>query len=108
MYNNETIIGELILKIVMNLIDALKELLNTFNQKEKHKSRGMKRVFQWRRYLDWDDLSHQEKISAKRILFVPIFAYLIINFFNQNLLAIIIIVSGYILYKKHEKGKLMK
>ena len=92
----------------MNLIDALKELVNTFNQKERYKDREIKRVFQWRRYLEWRDLSPQEKISAKRILFVPIFAYILLSFFNQNLLAIIILISGYVVYKKIEKGKLSK
>ena len=95
-------------QIEMNLIDALKELVNTFNQKERYKDREIKRVFQWRRYLEWRDLSPQEKISAKRILFVPIFAYILLSFFNQNLLAIIILISGYVVYKKIEKGKLSK
>ncbi len=92
----------------MNLIDALKELVNTFNQKENYKDREIKRVFQWRRYLEWKDLSPQEKISAKRILFVPIFAYLFLSFFNQNFWSIIILISGYLLYKRLEKGKLTK
>ena len=92
----------------MNPLDILKKIANTFNQKEKYKDREMKRVFQWRRYLEWKHLSTQEKISAKRILFVPIFAYIFLVFFNQNFLAIIILISGYLLYKKHEKGKLTK
>ena len=68
----------------------------------------MKRVFQWRRYLEWKDLSPHEKISAKRILFVPIFAYLFLNIFNQYFLTIIVFLFGYLLYKKLEKGKLTK
>ena len=58
----------------MNLIDALKEIVNTFNQKKKDIDKEMQMVFQLRRYLEWYDLSHHEKISAKRILFVPISA----------------------------------
>ena len=92
----------------MNLIDALKGLVKTVNQKEKYKDKEMKRVFQWRRYLEWKDLSTKEKISAKRILLLPIFAYLILIFFNQNFLTIIILISGYLLYKKFDKGKLIK
>ena len=92
----------------MNPLDILKKIANTFNQKEKYKDREMKRVFQWRRYLEWKHLSTQEKISAKRILFVPIFAYILFNFLNQNLLTIIVLISGYLLYKKLEKGKLTK
>ena len=96
------------LKITMHLIATLKELFNTINQQEKSKNREMKRVFQWRRYLEWKYLSPQEKISAKRILFVPIFAYLILLIFNENFIEIIILISGYLLYKKLEKGNLKK
>ena len=92
----------------MNLLDAFKELLNNFNQNKRYKGREMKRVFQWSRYINWKDLSPQEKISAKRILFVPIFAYLILSFFNQNFLSIIILISGYLLYKKLDKVNLMR
>ena len=92
----------------MNLIDILKDLVNTINQKEKYQARDMKRVLQWRRYLEWKGLSPKERISAKRILFIPIFAYLLLSFFNQNFLTIIILVSGYFLYKKYEKGSLTK
>ena len=93
----------------MNLRDAIKELVKTLNQKKNiYKDREMKRVFQWRRYLEWKDLSPKEKISAKRILFIPIFAYLLLVFFNENFLTIIILISGYLLYKKFEKGKLTK
>ena len=92
----------------MDLLDALKKLVNNLNQKEKYKAREMKRIFQWRRYLEWKELSHKEKLSAKRILFVPIFAYLFLSFFNQNFITIIVLISGYLLYKKFEKGKLTK
>jgi len=93
--------------IEMDLMNALTELVNTLKQK-KYQDREMKRIFQWRRYLEWNDLSPQEKISFKRILFLPIFAYLILSFFNQNFLTIVILISGYLLYKNNEKGKLTK
>ena len=92
----------------MNLIDAIKELIYSLKEKEKYKSREMKRIFQWKRYLEWKGLTPQEKLSAKRILFVPIFAYLLRSFLNQNLLTVIILISGYLLYRKFDKGKLSK
>ena len=92
----------------MNLIDALKGVVTGLHQREKYKTRGMKRVFQWRRYLEWKNLSPEEKTSAKRFLLIPIFAYIFLTFFNQNFLTIILLISGYLLYKKFEKGKLMK
>ena len=92
----------------MNTIDSLKKLLKAFNEKQHYKNREMKRVFQWKRYLEWNNLTNEERVSAKRILFLPIFAYILLSFFNQNFLMIIILLTGYIMYKKNEKGKLTK
>ena len=68
----------------------------------------MKRVFQWRRYLEWKDLTFEEKLSAKRFLLLPVFAYLIIWIFNQNLFLIVLLLIGYVLYKRWEKGGIIK
>ena len=68
----------------------------------------MKRVFQWKRYLEWRDLKPKEKLSAKRFLFLPVFAYLIIGIFNQNFLLIVLLLIGYVLYKKLEKGGILR
>ncbi len=68
----------------------------------------MKRVFQWRRYLEWKDLTFEEKLSAKRFLLLPVFAYLIIGIFNQNLFLIVLLLIGYVLYKRWEKGGIFK
>ena len=40
----------------------------------------MKRVFQWRRYLEWNDLTGEEKLVAKRFLLVPLIAYFFFAF----------------------------
>ena len=92
----------------MNSLDDLRVLINSFFKSEERKNREMKRVFQWRRYLDWKDLTPEEKISAKRFLLVPVFAYMIIGIFNQNFLLIVLFLIGYVLYKKSEKGKIIK
>tara|TARA_B100000965_G_scaffold125261_2_gene103964 strand:+ start:14381 stop:14662 length:282 start_codon:yes stop_codon:yes gene_type:complete len=92
----------------MNQFDDLRFLFNSRFKREKTKGREMKRVFQWRRYLEWKDLTSEEKLSAKRFLFVPIFAYLIIGIFNQNFLLIVFLLIGYLLYKKLERGKIVK
>ena len=92
----------------MNRFDDLKILFNSCFKRRGSKGREMKRVFQWRRYLEWKDLSTDEKLSAKRFLLIPVFAYLIIGVFNQNLSLIIFFLIGYVLYKKHEKGGIVK
>ena len=76
--------------------------------RKKTYGREMKRVFQWRRYLEWNDLTPDEKLAAKRFLLVPVFACLIIRIFNQNFLLIVLLLIGFVLYKKFEKGGLLK
>tara|TARA_Y100001968_G_scaffold182524_1_gene167123 strand:- start:185 stop:466 length:282 start_codon:yes stop_codon:yes gene_type:complete len=88
--------------------DKFKDLLNRFFTGQTPKSREMKRVFQWRRYLQWRDLTTEEKLSAKRFLLIPIFAYLMIGFFNQNFSLIVLLLAGYVLYKKFQRGKIEK
>ena len=92
----------------MNRIDDLKILLNSFFNRRESTGREMKRVFQWRRYLEWRGLTPEEKLSAKRFLLIPVFAYLIIGIFNQNFSLIVLFLIGYVLYKKFEKGDIAK
>ena len=92
----------------MNLLDDLKVLFYNFFKREKPNGREMKRVFQWRRYLEWKDLTPEEKLSAKRFFFLPVFAYLIIWVFNQNFLLIVLFLIGYVIYKKFEKEGIVK
>ena len=92
----------------MNRLDELRALFHSFLNKGTPKGREMKRVFQWRRYLDWKDLTAEEKLSAKRFLLVPVFAYLIIGVFNQNFSLIVLFLIGYVLYKKFENGGIVK
>ncbi|WP_269613162.1 hypothetical protein [Prochlorococcus marinus] len=92
----------------MNHLEDLKFLVNSFFKRRRSKRREMKRVFQWRRYLEWKDLTFEEKLSAKRFLLLPVFAYLIIGIFNQNLFLIVLLLIGYVLYKRWEKGGIIK
>ena len=92
----------------MLYFEDLKVLFNSFFKRRKSEKREMKRVFQLRRYPEWRDLSIEEKLSAKRFLLVPVFAYLIIGILNQNLSLIILLLIGYVLYKKLGKGGIVK
>ncbi len=92
----------------MNRLDELKALLNIFFNRGEPNRREMKRVFQWKRYLDWKNLTPKEKLSAKRFLFIPIFAYLIIEIFNKNFSLIVLFLIGYVIYKKFETGSILK
>ena len=92
----------------MNRLEYLRILITNYINREKPKKSEMKRVFQWRRYLEWKELTPEEKLSAKRFLLLPVFAYLIIGIFNQNFTLIVLFLIGYVLYKKSEKGKIVK
>ncbi len=92
----------------MNQLNELRILLNSLFHGRKSKKREMRRVFQLRRYLQWKDLTSEEKLSAKRFLLIPVFAYLIIGIFNQNFSLIVLFLIGYVLYKKYEKGGIVK
>ena len=92
----------------MSRFYELKILLNRFFNRRESTRREMKRVFQWRRYLEWRDLTPEEKLSAKRFILIPVFAYLIIGIFNQNFSLIVLFLIGYALYKKFEKGSIIK
>ncbi len=92
----------------MNHLDDLKALVNSLFNREETRAREMKRVFQWRRYLYWKDLTSDEKLSVKRFLLIPVFAYLITRIINQNLTLIVLFLIGYVLYKKFRQGGLEK
>ena len=92
----------------MNNLNELKFIINNFFNRRRSKGREMKRVFQWRRYLKWKDLTPEEKISAKRFFLIPVFAYLLIEIFNQNFSLIVLLLIGYLLYKRFEKGGIFK
>ena len=92
----------------MNIPDDLKLILNRLFKAQAPKRREMKRVFQWKRYLSWKDLTAEEKLSVKRFLLVPVYAYLIVGVFNQNFSLIVLLLIGYVLYKKFERGGIQK
>ncbi len=92
----------------MNSLQDLTNLFKSFMNSKASKGRKMKRIFQWRRYLEWSDLTDEEKLSTKRFLLIPVFAYLIINIFNQSFLLIVLLLTFYILYKKSEKGRIIR
>ena len=92
----------------MDLLNELKIIFNSFFNKKKSKDRQMKRVFQWRRYLEWKNLTPEEQLSAKRFLLIPVFAYIIIGILNQNTPLIVIFLIGYVLYKKFENRDIEK
>ncbi len=92
----------------MKHFDNIRDLLYSLFYKHNNKDRKLQRIFQWSRYFDWKDLTPEEKLSAKRLLFLPVLAYLILTFFNENFLMIVLLIFGYMLYKKFESTNITK
>ena len=92
----------------MTIKEFLRELYNKLKNKSRYKDREMKRVFQWRRFIEWKDLTHEEKLGVKRFILLPIVAYFVISFINQYFLSIVFLICLYFAYKKLQKGNLMK
>ncbi len=92
----------------MTLKEFLKKLLKQHSKKVRYKDRKMKRIFQWRRYIEWKDLTNDEKLGVKRLVLLPIVAYFVIYFINQYFFPIVFLLFLYFAYKKLEKGNLTK
>ena len=88
--------------------DFIQWFSNILYRGKDNKGREMKRVFQWRRYLEWRDLTDQEKITAKRILLLPLLAIPILAIIRTYTPLIVTGLIVWYLYKKHEKGGLIK
>tara|TARA_B100000214_G_C23692146_1_gene501358 strand:- start:312 stop:593 length:282 start_codon:yes stop_codon:yes gene_type:complete len=92
----------------MNRLENLRDLFSSIFHRRGFRKGEMKRVFQWRRYLEWSDLTPEERLAAKRFLLIPVFAYLIIELFNKTFSFIVLLLIIYTLYKKYEKGGIVK
>ena len=75
---------------IMKSLDDLRVFFYTFFNRQENRAKEMKRVFQWRRYLEWNDLTVEEKLSVKRFSLLPVFTYLILVVFNQNFSLIVL------------------
>ncbi len=82
--------------------------LNNFDRNRSYKGREMKRVFQWRRYFEWNDLTTQEKLTAKRILLIPILAFPLLAIIRAYTSIIVVALIIWLLYRKFEKGTITK
>ena len=68
----------------------------------------MKKIFQWKEYLNWKELSPQQKINFKRACLFPVFAYIIYSFLKKFTFSILIIIAIYFYIKYLNNNKLSK
>ena len=77
-----------------------------FNQ--KYKARKMKKIFQWKEYLNWKNMSSNQKINFKRACLFPLLVYIIYVFLYHYSLPILLIIGIYFLINFKNRNKLRR
>ena len=77
-----------------------------FNQ--NYKKRKMKKIFQWKDYLNWKKLNSTQKINFKRACLFPFLVYIIYSFLLKYAIAILIIIGFYYLIRFNRRKKINK
>ena len=72
----------------------------------KNRIRKMKKIFQWQEYLNWKNMSNEQKLNFKRACLFPFLVYIDYVFLNQYSLAILLLVGLYFLNRFKNRNKL--
>ena len=70
--------------------------------------RNLKKIFQWKEYLNWRNMSPQQKINLKRACLFPFFALFVYKFLSEFTYAILLLVCIYLLVRLRNKGNISK
>ena len=73
-----------------------------------NKNRQIKKIFQWREYLNWKKMTRQQKINFKRACLFPLAAYFIYTFLLEFTYPILLIIVICFLVRFMNKNKLTK
>ena len=74
----------------------------------KNKDRKMKKIFQWRDYLNWKKMSSTQKINFKRACLFPFLVYVVYVFLLKYSISILIVICIYYLVRFKNRKKLNK
>jgi len=77
-----------------------------FNRNKKE--RKMKKIFQWKEYLNWKKLSDTQKINFKRACLFPLLVYFVYIFLLEYSIPILIIIGLYYLVRFINRTKIDK
>ena len=75
---------------------------------KNNKNRRLKKIFQWREYLNWRKMSREQKINFKRACLFPFAAYFIYSLLVEFTYPILIIIFICYLVRFMNKNKLNK
>ena len=73
-----------------------------------YKERKMKKIFQWKDYLNWKKMTLAQKINFKRTCLFPFLAYIVYFFLLKYSIAILIIIGVYYLVRFKNRNKINK
>ena len=76
--------------------------------KSNHRERKLKKIFQWKEYLDWKNMTPSQKINFKRACLFPLLVYFVYIFLSTYSIAILIIFVIYFLLRLKNRKKLKK
>ena len=74
----------------------------------KNKERKMKKIFQWREYLNWKKMTSAQKINFKRACFFPFLVYIVYVFLLKYSIALLIVIGIYYLIRFKNRNKINK
>ena len=74
----------------------------------KNKKRKMKKIFQWREYLNWSKMNSTQKINFKRACIFPFIVYVVYSLLLKYSISILIIIGIYYLIRFRNRKKLNK
>ena len=73
-----------------------------------YKERKMKKIFQWRDYINWRKMSPAQKINFKRACLFPFLVYIVYGFLLKYSISILIVVGIIYLVRFKNRNKLNK
>jgi len=73
-----------------------------------NKKRKMKKIFQWKEYLNWKKMTSTQKINFKRACLFPFLVYFVHVFLFNYSMAILIVIGIYYLLRFKNRNKLKK
>ena len=73
-----------------------------------YKKRKMKKIFQWREYLNWNNMSSTQKLNFKRACLFPFLVYIVYVFLFNYSMAILIVLGIYYVIRFINRKKINK
>jgi len=70
--------------------------------------RNLKKIFQWGDYLNWRNMSAQQKVNLKRAFLFPFLALFVYNFVSEFTYAILLLICIYLLIRFKNRRRISK